>query len=52
MFLKLDLTCQTKATKEMVVQELSFSVVDQALTNVHIDVVTLSSHDASHSGIY
>ena len=43
MFLDLDLTCRTKATKEMVMQELSFSVVGQALTDVPIDVATLAT---------
>jgi len=42
-YLDLDLTFRTKAKKAQVTQELSYSVVGQALADIPIDVVTLAT---------
>ena len=42
-YVDLELTFRTKAKKEQVTQELSYSVVGQALADIPIDVVTLAT---------
>ena len=42
-FLDLDLTLRTKAKKEQVTQDVSYSIVGAVLADVPIDVVTMAT---------